>query len=357
VTAQVLEKRPGHMHALRAQALATSPLANHLSNEMNLAEALRTTRETAKAWREFTRLDPGNVVSWNNLGVAYRFQNFIEQDMGRPADAAASLRLVLANERLAPASVMTHDMVQGHAGILALLEADRGNVAGMNEALAVSARASKWVVEHAPAGSFLRESRALMPDFYRKVAHAALGEHQNTIEALRDLLPKLKQLKPTDVRQRETADFLIRFPQFAIADAAYALKDYATAERAMAAVLELRAKDPPQTIGDQRNLAAERTFMALVLSRLGRTEEAQKIVASTLKYERELAARNIDSAGQRFELAQALYVAAVAGYGNANAQLTEAAAIMQKLPAEMQKLRSVTVWQQRIAEEQARRRA
>jgi len=44
------------------------------------------------------------------------------------------------------------------------------------------------------------------------------------------------------------------------------------------------------------------------------------------KSERGLAARNIDSAGQRFELAQTLYVAAVAGYGNANAQLAEAAA-------------------------------
>jgi tetratricopeptide (TPR) repeat protein len=357
VAAQVLEKRPGHMQALRAQALTTSPLANHLYNEMNLAEALRTTRETAKAWREFTKLDPGNVVSWNNLGVAYRIQNFIEQDMGRPADAAASLRLVLANERLAPASVMTHDMVQFHSGILAMLEADRGNVAGMNEALAVNARASKWVVENAPAGSFLRESRVLMPEFYRKMAHAALGEHQNTIETVPDLLPKLKQLKPTDVRQRDTADFLIRFAQFAIADAAYALKDYATAQRAMATVLEQRAKDPPQTVGDQRNLQSERTFMALVLARLGRSEEAQKIVASTLKYERELAARNVDSAGQRFELAQALYVAAVAGVGDANAQLAEAAAIMQKLPAEMQALLSVTVWQKRIAEERARLRA
>ena len=357
VAAQVLEKRPGHMQALRAQALTTSPLANHLYNEMNLAEALRTTRETAKAWREFTRLDPSNVVSWNNLGVAYRIQNFIEQDMGRPADATASLRLVLANERLAPASVMTYDMVQFHAGILALIEADRGNVAAMNEALAVNARASKWVVENAPAGSFLRESRVLMPELYRKLAHAALGEHQNTIEGLRDLLPKFKQLKPTDARQRDLADFTVRFSQFAIADAAYALKDYVTAERAMSAVLELRAKDPPQTIGDQRNLAAERTFMALVLARLGRAEEAQKIVASTLKYERELAARNVDSAGQRFELAQALYVAAVAGVGNSSAQLAEAAAIMQKLPAEMLALRSVSVWQKRIAEEQARRRA
>ena len=96
--------------------------------------------------------------------------------------------------------------------------------------------------------------------------------------------------------------------------------------------------------------------MALVLARLGRTEEAQKLAAAALKYERELAARNRDSAYQRFELAQALYVAAVAGLGDANAQLAEADAIMKRLPVEMQKLRNVAIWQERITEEQARRR-
>ena len=41
VSSQVLEKRPGHMQALRAQALATSPLANYLLDDMNAAEALK----------------------------------------------------------------------------------------------------------------------------------------------------------------------------------------------------------------------------------------------------------------------------------------------------------------------------
>jgi len=357
VAAQVLEKRPGHMQALRAQALTTSPLANHLYNEMNLAEALRTAKETSKAWREFTRLDPGNVISWSNLGVAYRIQNFIEQDMGRPADAAATLKLILANERLAPASIMTTDTVMFHAGVLALVEADRSNVAGMNEALAVNARAAKWLVEHAPAGSFLQESRALMPDYFGAIAHRLLGEEARAIDALRTLLPKLERLRPADVRQQEFQYNILRFSHLAIANAAYALRDYATAESAMAKALALRAKVPTDQVSDQREREGERTFMALVLARLERAEEAQKIVAASLKFERELAARNRDSAGQRFELAQTLYVAAVAGYGNANVQLTEAAAIMQRLPAEMQALRSVAVWQKRIAEERARPRA
>ena len=95
VSSQVLEKRPGHMQALRAQALATSPLANYLLDEMNAAEALKAADGTMQAWREFVRLDPGNVVSWSNLGVAYLIRNVSQQELGRPADAAATLRTSL----------------------------------------------------------------------------------------------------------------------------------------------------------------------------------------------------------------------------------------------------------------------
>lgn len=357
VASKVLDKQPGHMQALRAKALTTSPLANHYSNEMALAQALRTAKETSLAWSEFVRLDPSNVISWHNLAVSYRIRLGIEQDMGRPADAAATLRLALANERLAPSTVMTHDMAMFLAGILAVQEADRGNAAAESEALAASARSARWLAENTPAGSFLQESRALVPDGFRGFAYFLQGDYARSIELLRTLLPKFERLRPADARQREVQNNWLRFSHFGIANAAFELKDYGAAERALAAVLELRAKLPPEQIFDKRERESERVFMALVLARLGRTEEAQKMIASSLKFERELAARNIDSAGQRFELAQALYVAAVAGYGNPGAQLAEAAAILQKLPTEMQKLRSVMIWQQRINEEQSRRRA
>ncbi len=51
VAAKVIDKRPGHMQALRAQALATSPLSGVLADEMRLAEALGHGR------RDATRLE------------------------------------------------------------------------------------------------------------------------------------------------------------------------------------------------------------------------------------------------------------------------------------------------------------
>jgi hypothetical protein len=344
------------MQALRAQALATSPLSNYLIDDLNMAEALRAADGTAQAWREFVRLDPGNVVSWSNLGVAYLIKNGSQQELGRPADAAATLRTSLDIERLGPASLMTYDRVSFLAALLAILEANRGNLAGMEEALATNARTAKWVAEHAPAGSYLRESRALGPDTWRLYTLPLRGEDRQALERAAALLPRLEALKPQDVQQREVQNNVLRSVHWVVARSAYALKDYATAERATTKVLELHAKVPTERTSDRRELEEERIFMALVLARLGRTDEAQKLAAASLKYERALAARNRDSAYQRFELAEALYVAAVAGLGDAKAQLAEADAIMKKLPVEMQKLSNVAIWQQRIAEEQARRR-
>jgi hypothetical protein len=57
------------------------------------------------------------------------------------------------------------------------------------------------------------------------------------------------------------------------------------------------------------------------------------------------------------ELAIALYVAAVSGVGEPATQLSEANALMEKLPPDMRRLKDTALWQERIAEERARRRS
>jgi len=148
----------------------------------------------------------------------------------------------------------------------------------------------------------------------------------------------------------------LRGTHYPIAQSAYALKDYATAEREMGQVLELRKEQSFPALGDRREIAFEQAFTALVLTRLNRQDEARQRIAPVLQFERELFARKLDNPQQRLELAVALYVASVAGQGDAVAQLAEASALMDKLPGEMRGLRDVAVWQERIAEERARRR-
>jgi len=149
---------------------------------------------------------------------------------------------------------------------------------------------------------------------------------------------------------------VLRGVHFSTATSAYALKDYATAEREMTQVLELRKQVPTRTTSDKREAAFEQMIAALTLARLNRQEDAQKLIAPALKYERELSPLNHDDPFQRLELAIALYVATISGIGDPASQLAEANALMEKFPPEMRRLKDVAIWQERIAEERSRRR-
>ena len=356
VAAQVLEKRPGHMQALRAQALTTSPLSNILLDEMRLSEALAMANTTSRAWREFVRLDPGNTISWSNLGVSYLIKQFILQEMGRPADAAEALRTALDLEREAPPNPLLYNNLAFLAGRLAVLEASRGNAAQSAEALAVSTRLSKWLADNAPPGSFVKASRAIFPEALRVYVSPYLGDDQRTLDLGRAVVPKLEKLQAVDVPQRQLQANVLRGVHFSTATSAYALKDYATAEREMTQVLELRKQVPTRTTSDKREAAFEQMIAALTLARLNRQEDAQKLIAPALKYERELSPLNHDDPFQRLELAIALYVATISGIGDPASQLAEANALMEKFPPEMRRLKDVAIWQERIAEERSRRR-
>jgi hypothetical protein len=97
---------------------------------------------------------------------------------------------------------------------------------------------------------------------------------------------------------------------------------------------------------------------AAIAARTERYTEAQQIIEPLLKFHRRLYARGKDNEDvtQRVELAQALYVSALAAPGQKTSQLTEAAAIMDGLPPAMRRQISITVVRDRIAEEQKTRR-
>jgi tetratricopeptide (TPR) repeat protein len=356
VAAQVLEKRPGHMQALRAQTLAAGPLALLLRGEMRLAEALAMSESAERGWKEFVRLDPGNTVSWGNLAVEYRIKNEILQQMGRPADAAATLRAGLEEvDGKSPPSLRVQGNLSLLAGLLGALEANRGNAKQSDEAIALVGKWMAYRKANAPPGF---ESELLAPeqDSWRTLSAQLSGDYGRALDTGRLVVARLEQIKPADEGQRRLKDIWLRVTRFTLAQSAYALGDYATAEREMMQVLEVRQHQPWPDLGDKREIAFEKAFAALVLARLDRQAEAQKMISPVLEFERALSPRNRDDPTQRYQLAVALYVASVAGVGNVTTQLAEAGALMDKLPPEMRSLHDLTVWRERVAEEQKKRR-
>jgi hypothetical protein len=93
----------------------------------------------------------------------------------------------------------------------------------------------------------------------------------------------------------------------------------------------------------------------MILARQGKLVDARQAIDPALEYHRRLAALGGDDLTQRFELAQALYAAALAYPDQRRALLAEAARTIDGLPAHMSRLRSVALVRGWIAEEQKRR--
>jgi hypothetical protein len=351
---QILEKRPGHMQALRAQTIAAGPLTGLLRSEMRLTEALATADADIRGWKEFVRLDPGNAVSWGNLLVGYQLKYEVLLQMGRPGDAAAALRAGYEVDRLSPPSYRVKSILYLNAGLLLAPRGQPGRVSQAEEALALAKPWKAYIDANAPPG-FDADLWARADDFWRLQIAQAAGEDRRVLETGPRLIAGLEKFKPSDEGQRRLLAQTLRQAYGMVAQSAYALNDYAIADSAMSKVAEARTHQPWLELGDKRDIAFEQSFQALVLARHNRQPEAQKLIAPVLAFERELSRRNHDDPSQRIELALALYAASVAGLGDAGAQLAEAGALMDNLPPEMRALRDVALWRGHINEERSRR--
>jgi hypothetical protein len=344
------------MQALRAQALATSPLAALLSSEMRLTEALAVVDTAQRTWREFVRLDPGNAISWGNLGVSNFIKANILESMGRLDDAAATWRSTEAIVAQGPATLQIRNSGALHAYRLAALEAQRGNRREAEAALALGAKHNKWVSENAPTGSWDALSRPIYRDVWPVAVAEGLGERRAALELGRAVSPQLDRLEPRQPsarREHAYSHIILRVP---LAQAAYALEDFAGADRELARLAEFRQVLGDEDLGDVRGGVLDRTLLALVKVRQGEAREARALIEPALAFQRELAARNVDDPSQRLELAAALCAAAAAGVGDPARQLAEASALLDRLPAEMKRASYVAFWRDRLDETRSRRR-
>jgi hypothetical protein len=63
----ILDERPGDLTALRSRALLAVTLADLESDAMRVGTSLTFAEAGARDWETFVKLDPRNVIGWNNL--------------------------------------------------------------------------------------------------------------------------------------------------------------------------------------------------------------------------------------------------------------------------------------------------
>jgi tetratricopeptide (TPR) repeat protein len=168
-----------------------------------------------------------------------------------------------------------------------------------------------------------------------------------------DIAQELKGLHPkagVEAQQWNTAMLLTG----AIAGpSALALHDYPAAERASRAAFEAKQTLGSQGVDDQRALGDFTTWIALAVARQGRIDEAAKLIAPVVKFERGLQARNHGDAWVPVELAGALYAQALTDHAQSAALLREASALLDAAPAEVRNSHDARVWREFIAAERA----
>jgi hypothetical protein len=193
-----------------------------------------------------------------------------------------------------------------------------------------------------PPASFQRQSVTFFVEGRLREAALNRGEYAQVVAGARDMLPRMAGVKLENENQQRlgNAGFAITHRQ--IGWGAYNLKDYATAESELRRSLDYLGKNPAHNTQEKVNLSEHRVQLAAAIARQGRPADAKVMIEPEVRYHRDLVAAGSEDANQHVLLAQALLVAAYASpKSEGRAYLDEATRIVEKLPAEMRKRRSV----------------
>jgi hypothetical protein len=363
VTGQVLEKRPGDMSALRAEALIVDSLAGIEWTGLHLRRAMELTRQSARDWEAIVKLDPTNQIAWNNLVDSRMTVTGQLYSIGDVRGARDQLRAALDVEKRIKDSGMIGNVMSLAAGYLARLEADTGNrqaaLAAMSSNQRFVALATRSVTPNSFGSVFLPEFLGNYGFPGNGLGYGAFalpyadGDYETVRRLARDSIKRMEQLKDVAAPQRQARNATLEIAYRTAADASYQLKDYAAADADIQRALALRKTIPMRTLSDRRDAGAQASLAAMIAARLERYAEARQLIEPVLEMHRHLYARaGNDDLTQHLEFAQALYASALARSSAKAAELKQAAALIDALPPEMRRLISVERLRQSIAEAQ-----
>jgi len=355
VAGQVLEKRPGHMGAIRARALMEGTLADTEADSLHVAKALALVEAQLRDWEAIVKIDPSNQIALSNMIGSKDNAAYSLARMGRLRESLETRRAALALEQQAKAAGPVLRNLFFVAGGLAALEADLDNRPASEAARKEQLRFAAMVTRDLPPESFVH---FLVAEWGQLFFGYALPVAAAEYESVRDLalasIKRVEDFVPKDASQELWKNKFLVGEHVVLADALYNLKKYDAASREIRAAIEYRKRLPKRTLQDERDASDELILAAMITARQGNSAEAQRIIEPVLKFHHGLYARGKDNDDltQHVQLAQALYVSALAAEGRKGTQLAEAAAILDGLPPAMRGRISIALWRNRIAEEQ-----
>ena len=350
VADKVLERRPGHRVALHAEQIIESDLAQVATNDLNPKEALRIAELEVQTSQTLLTLDPGNIVSTNNMGVAHQGVGDALWFMGRMHDAIPYYLKSLDDYAKSTSGGTGFFIIRGYdVAQTATHRAQIGDDAGAAATIASAAPFLAQLRRIEPQGSVAVIIAESLVDLPTASAAFERGDLKGAVRMTQASLAKLESITPEGGLQ-ESQKFISLFVAYHLEGRAnFLLGDYAGAERAERASIAARKHTPIEAVADRRDVAELSTWLAMAIARQGRLEEAAQVIAPVVKFHRELAAKNHGDEWQRVEFAGALYAQALTDKAHAAVLLREAAAIMDALPAAMRPMHDVKLWRDLIS--------
>ncbi len=356
VAGAVLNAMPGHTRALHTKGIAAGALSQIEAYEFRLGRALELSREHQRLYEALLKITPTSAGAWNNLGVAHSESADFSWRLGRLEESVASYRAAVAvGEKIpTPGSFQARNLAVWSV-FLADRAAELGDAAGAAAALANGERLWEKYLKTGSSPFQSALSRQWQSSYGASVALSG-GDAARALREAREALAAADALEATGDDDRLWKRRARVRNHRTIALAELRLGNAPAAEvAARAALADWQTLPRREFMGSESVGVRLRTLLALSLARQGRTGEAREAIAPVVKGQRELMARQKEDRTQHFDLAFALYAAALADPGQRESLLAEATAILEGLPPAMGRSKTGALLRGWIAEERGRR--
>jgi tetratricopeptide (TPR) repeat protein len=352
VTDKVLAQRPGHRLALHAAQVTGGGLARMTQTDLNPAEALRFGLENERTSKTLLALDPLNVASMNNLGVAHLDIAEALFSSGKIQEAMPYYRESMTDHAGASAGGAIFEIIHAsNVFSFAILQAQLGDQVGSAATLAAEA----------PFIARLRNSSkndfvpALIEQIVRVGSASAAFERGDLQEARRfglDAAEQIRGLKSSNSSEANEAALCTYYATHVAGRASFLLGDYVAAERLEREALSNRKRWATDSLGDQIELNEISMWLGMALAKQGKNDEALREIAPTVKFQRERAARNHGDVFVPIQLAGLLYARSLADPAHAAALLKESAALLDAAPPAVKAMTDTKRWRELVRQAQ-----
>ena len=351
----VLEKRPGHMMALRARGLLLSNFGDIENDRLRFKSSIPFYAAAVRDYDNYVKVDPGNTITWNNLAAQQQALGLMTEGIGQQREGLKHLR---AAARSASQGGLTAVRAQNAANIwwhIARIETDLGSHEAARAALAESRRLLEFSYREAPEGSFRRGNLSTLADANEAGVAFGRGDFVAARDRALDVARRLEALKTqTPPQARARAENLSGALELA-GLASYMLRDYATAESLARRAIETGKDTPPPSSPFQKVFLADRHILhAQSLAKLGRLVEARRALEPAEKIYASFGDTR-EAGWIRMRQSGLMLARALAYPGDSRRHLAEAARAIDEQPAELRQSNTLVIFRNEIAREQAAR--